>query len=121
MRLAARTQSIAPFFAMETSKQANALMAQGHDVIKLNIGEPDFGAAPAVQAAMVAALKAGKTQYTDALGYMLRCGFDGWRRALDFAELAVVVLAGSRLTPVARQRLLGEASRDYGQIGRAHV
>ncbi len=68
MRLASRTQSIAPFFAMELSKQANALIAQGKDVIKLNIGEPDFAAAPAVQAAMVAALKAGKTQYTDALG-----------------------------------------------------
>jgi aspartate/methionine/tyrosine aminotransferase len=68
MRLASRTQSIAPFFAMELSKQANALIAQGKDVIKLNIGEPDFAAAPAVQAAMIAALNAGKTQYTDALG-----------------------------------------------------
>jgi aspartate/methionine/tyrosine aminotransferase len=53
---------------MELSKQANALIAQGIDVIKLNIGEPDFAAAPAVQTAMLAALKAGKTQYTDALG-----------------------------------------------------
>jgi aspartate/methionine/tyrosine aminotransferase len=53
---------------MELSKQANALIAQGKDVIKLNIGEPDFAAAPAVQAAMIAALNAGKTQYTDALG-----------------------------------------------------
>jgi aspartate/methionine/tyrosine aminotransferase len=68
MRLASRTQSIAPFFAMELSKQANALAAQGKDVIKLNIGEPDFAAAPAVVAAMHSAVDAQKTQYTDALG-----------------------------------------------------
>lgn len=68
MRLASRTQSIAPFFAMELSKQANALASQGKEVIKLNIGEPDFAAAPAVVAAMHAAINAQKTQYTDALG-----------------------------------------------------
>lgn len=68
MRLASRTHSIAPFFAMELSKQANALAAQGKNVIKLNIGEPDFAAAPAVVAAMHAAVNAQKTQYTDALG-----------------------------------------------------
>jgi aspartate/methionine/tyrosine aminotransferase len=68
MRLAARTRSIAPFFAMELSKQAQALSAQGKDVIQLNIGEPDFTAAPAVLAAMTTAVKAQKTQYTAALG-----------------------------------------------------
>jgi aspartate/methionine/tyrosine aminotransferase len=68
MRLASRTQSIAPFFAMELSKQAQALKAQGKDVIQLNIGEPDFTAAPAVVAAMSAAVNAQKTQYTAALG-----------------------------------------------------
>ena len=68
MRIAQRAQAIAPFFAMELSKQAQALAAQGHDVIKLNIGEPDFGAAPAVVAAMRAAVTEQKTQYTAALG-----------------------------------------------------
>ena len=68
MRLASRTRTIAPFYAMELSKQARALAAQGKSVIQLNIGEPDFGAAPAVQAALQAALKAQKTQYTPALG-----------------------------------------------------
>jgi aspartate/methionine/tyrosine aminotransferase len=68
MRLASRTQAIAPFFAMELSKQAQALAAGGADVIKLNIGEPDFTAAPDVVAAMQAALAGQKTQYTAALG-----------------------------------------------------
>ena len=68
MRLAQRAQQIAPFFAMELSKQAQALRDQGHDVIKLNIGEPDFGAAPTVVAAMTQAITEQKTQYTDALG-----------------------------------------------------
>ena len=38
---------------------------------------------------------------TDALGYMLRCFFDGCRRAMRFEELALLVLAGDRLTPDA--------------------
>lgn len=46
MKASQRAQSISPFFAMEIGKQAAALEAQGHRVIKLNIGEPDFGAPP---------------------------------------------------------------------------
>lgn len=68
LRLAQRTQHITPFQAMEFSKAAAVLRQQGHDVISLNIGEPDFSAAPAVVAAMHRALDAGLTQYSPALG-----------------------------------------------------
>ena len=37
-----------------------------------------------------------------ALSYMLRCFFDGCRRAIAFEELARLKLAGNRLTPAAR-------------------
>lgn len=68
MKLADRTQSVAPFFALEFAKRAAALEAQGHNVIKLSIGEPDFGAPSAVVRAMHEALDEGRTAYSPALG-----------------------------------------------------
>jgi aspartate/methionine/tyrosine aminotransferase len=79
MKLAARAEAIEPFYVMEVAKQARALEAQwAHDakaagvaaprMIYLNIGEPDFTAPPAVQAAATAAMAEGRTQYTPALG-----------------------------------------------------
>lgn len=41
---------------MEFSKHAAVLEAEGHHVIKLNVGQPDFGAPPAVVNAMHEAL-----------------------------------------------------------------
>lgn len=41
----------------------------------------------------------------DMLGYMLRCLFDSCRRALDFEELALLSLAGPRLSRDAREAL----------------
>jgi aspartate/methionine/tyrosine aminotransferase len=67
-RVAHRVQHIAPFHVMELVKRANALAAAGHPVIQMNIGEPDFTAAPAVVKALAQAAHAGLSQYTPALG-----------------------------------------------------
>jgi hypothetical protein len=40
------------------------------------------------------------------LAYMLRCFFDGCRRAIAFEELALLKLGGERLTPAARRAIL---------------
>lgn len=53
---------------MEFSKHAAVLEAQGHRIIQLNVGQPDFGAPPAVVRAMRAALDESRTSYTPALG-----------------------------------------------------
>ena len=53
---------------MEFSKHAAVLEAEGHRIIKLNVGQPDFGAPPAVVDAMRAALDDSHTAYTPALG-----------------------------------------------------
>ena len=51
-RTAARMAHIAPFEVMEIQTLARALEAQGHDVIHLEIGEPDFKTPqPVVEAA----------------------------------------------------------------------
>jgi aspartate/methionine/tyrosine aminotransferase len=55
---------------MELFARANELVEQGHDVIKLEVGEPDFDTpAPVIEAAE-GALRSGNTRYTDARGIL---------------------------------------------------
>ncbi|TDM09181.1 MAG: pyridoxal phosphate-dependent aminotransferase [Ideonella sp. MAG2] len=87
MKLAARLDHIDPFYVMECAKAAAEIARGplcdptqgGRRMIYLNIGEPDFTAPPPVQAAAQAAIEAGRTQYTDALGLLaLRRSISGW-------------------------------------------
>jgi aspartate/methionine/tyrosine aminotransferase len=68
MKISRRAESTAPFFAMEFGKRAAALQSAGHDVIKLNVGEPDFGALPTVLKAARTAIDKNEFGYTAALG-----------------------------------------------------
>lgn len=68
MRISRRAQRVAPFYAMEFAKKAAAIDAQGHDVVKLNIGEPDFGAPPAFLEAARELTDGRPLAYTPALG-----------------------------------------------------
>jgi len=68
MKISRRAEAIAPFFAMEFGKRAAALRSAGHDVIRLNVGEPDFGALPAVLDAARTAMDKSTFGYTAALG-----------------------------------------------------
>lgn len=68
MRISRRAAAVAPFYAMEVAKSAAAVEAQGHDVIRLNIGEPDSGAPPAFLAAVRDLTDGRRLAYTDALG-----------------------------------------------------
>ncbi len=66
--LAARLAHIEPFHVMDVLARARAIERRGRSIIHMEIGEPDFPTAePIVQAGM-AALRAGKTYYTPALG-----------------------------------------------------
>jgi aspartate/methionine/tyrosine aminotransferase len=67
-RPAARNDRIEPFYVMEVVKEAARLQTAGRSVIHMSIGEPDFTAPPAVRQAAIAAIEAGRTQYTAALG-----------------------------------------------------
>ncbi|MFZ9406979.1 MAG: pyridoxal phosphate-dependent aminotransferase [Burkholderiaceae bacterium] len=97
--LANRTHAIAPFQVMELVKQATALQQQGHPVIHLSIGEPDFTAPPSVIDALERAARAGRAQYTPALGTPeLREAIaqDTWRRhGVKIDPNRVVVTAGA--------------------------
>src|SRR5690606_35780850 len=64
----ARSRAIEPFHVMALLARANELQAAGHDVIHLEIGEPDFTTAAPIIAAGQAALASGHTRYTAARG-----------------------------------------------------
>ena len=66
--LAQRAQDISPFHVMDILAQAKQLEAQGQDIIHMEVGESDFDTPQPIIDAGIAALKAGKTHYTPALG-----------------------------------------------------
>jgi aspartate/methionine/tyrosine aminotransferase len=68
LRTAARIDDIAPFHVMDLLARAQALEAAGRDIIHLEIGEPDFATPLPIVEAGIAALRAGHTHYTGALG-----------------------------------------------------
>ncbi|MHB1142798.1 MAG: pyridoxal phosphate-dependent aminotransferase [Sulfuricaulis sp.] len=65
---ATRLSKIEPFHVMDILARARAMEAQGRSIIHMEIGEPDFPTAPAIVHAGIAALEAGRTHYTPALG-----------------------------------------------------
>jgi aspartate/methionine/tyrosine aminotransferase len=106
MKLAARLDRIEPFYVMELAKAAARMAAGplcdlaqgGRRMIRLNVGEPDFGAAPAVREA-VARVAQGPTPYTDALGLpALREAISRWyaqRFGLAIAPERIAITAGA--------------------------
>ncbi|MEV6305326.1 aminotransferase class I/II-fold pyridoxal phosphate-dependent enzyme [Actinoplanes sp. NPDC051861] len=97
--LSQRAQAMAPFYAMEVAKHAAMLEADGRSVIRLNIGEPDFGAPPIVREAMREAMDGRSMAYTAALGLpALReaiAGFYATTHDVAVAPEQVVVTAGA--------------------------
>ncbi|WP_137939251.1 pyridoxal phosphate-dependent aminotransferase [Chitinivorax sp. B] len=68
LKLASRLEYIEPFRVMALLARAKELEAKGHDIIHMEIGEPDFPTPPDIVQAGIAALLQGKTVYTPALG-----------------------------------------------------
>lgn len=103
MQLSRRAQRIEPFYVMEMAKRAQEVARQSKDsgtpMIYLNIGEPDFGAPPLVQEAAERAIRAGRTQYTQAPGLPeLRERISGWyaqRFGVDVPARRIIVTAGA--------------------------
>ena len=99
MQISQRAQAIAPFLAMEFGKRAAELEAAGHRVIRLNLGEPDFGAPPAVRAELQRVAGEAALPYTGALGLpALReaiAGFYERAHGLKLSPDRVVVTAGA--------------------------
>jgi aspartate/methionine/tyrosine aminotransferase len=107
MKTARRLDRIEPFYVMECAKAAHEIAASpvcdptrgGRPMIYLNIGEPDFGAAPLVREAAQRAIRDGHTQYTQATGLpQLRERISDWyatRFDLDIPARRIVITAGA--------------------------
>ena len=63
-----RTDSMTSFIVMDVLERAQALEAQGRDIIHMEIGEPDFPTPEPIKAAALKALAADDTHYTHSLG-----------------------------------------------------
>ena len=68
--IARRASEIEPFLAVEVFERAQALERQGHQVIHLEFGEPDFETPAVIQDALARAIKDGHTKYTASLGIL---------------------------------------------------
>ncbi|HPX80496.1 MAG TPA: aminotransferase class I/II-fold pyridoxal phosphate-dependent enzyme [Syntrophales bacterium] len=64
MKLTKRIQSIKPSPTLAITMKANALRAQGRDIIGFGAGEPDFDTPENIKAAAVRAIASGFTKYT---------------------------------------------------------
>ena len=109
----ARSNEIQPFHVMAILAEAQALQAQGQDIIHLEVGEPDFSTPDVMTEAAVTALRAGKTGYTPALGlpalreqiadyYQQRFGVEISSRRIVLtpgASGALLLLSAARLNP----------------------
>jgi aspartate/methionine/tyrosine aminotransferase len=81
MKLARRALDAEPFHAMAIGERAAEIAAQGHHVVRLSIGEPDFGAPPAVREAMREVMDGRPLPYTAVLGLpALRAAISGFYR-----------------------------------------
>ena len=85
---------------LKMAKMARELKAQGHDVISLSLGEPDFDTPIHIKEAAIEALMAGQTKYTPVSGTLdLRTAIcEKFKRDnnLDFDVSQIVVSNGAK-------------------------
>ncbi|MBV8502859.1 MAG: pyridoxal phosphate-dependent aminotransferase [Paucibacter sp.] len=107
MKLARRLDGIEPFYVMEVAKAADEIARSplcdpargGRPMIYLNIGEPEWGAAPLVEQAARNCIANAQTRYTHAAGLpALREAISRWyvqHFGLAIAPDRIVVTAGA--------------------------
>ena len=98
MKVAARAH-VPPFAVMELIAAANALRAEGRDVLNLAAGEPAGGASPAVRRRAIELLESGSLGYTEAVGVpdlraAIAAHYRDWYGA-DLDPASVAVTTGS--------------------------
>ncbi len=63
-----KAEALDPFIAMDVMERAHRMEAEGADIVHLEVGEPGFDTPACVVDAGIAALREGRTHYTDSLG-----------------------------------------------------
>lgn len=70
MLLANKIKNLSPSATLEISEKAKQLKKEGHDVIGLGVGEPDFNTPSYIIEAAKKAMDEGKTKYTPSSGIL---------------------------------------------------
>jgi aspartate/methionine/tyrosine aminotransferase len=68
MSVSKRAQAIRPFVVMDVVARAKELESQGRDIVRLEIGDPDFPTPEVIARACGTAIEEGSTHYTQSLG-----------------------------------------------------
>ncbi|MGA4668663.1 aminotransferase class I/II-fold pyridoxal phosphate-dependent enzyme [Propionibacteriaceae bacterium Y1923] len=99
MKLSRRAGLVEPFHAMSFTAQAAGLRAHGHPVVALSLGEPDFGAPPAVREAMRAVMDGRPLPYTPAMGLpelqSAIAGFYRDRHGVEVDPRRIIITSGA--------------------------
>lgn len=99
-QFASRIAALGTENAFRVGEDIAKVVARGMDVVRLNIGEPDFDSAPHINEEAVKQIRAGNSHYTDPQGIMpLRqaiCAHIKKTRGLDVTPDRVVVSAGGK-------------------------
>ena len=83
MKLSQRVAQVLPSATLAMTARAQALKAQGKDILALSAGEPDFNTPEPINAAAKAAIDAGQTKYTPVAGtFALRQAVAHWASTL---------------------------------------
>lgn len=83
MRLSQRVAQVLPSATLAMTARAQALKAQGKDILALSAGEPDFNTPDFINAAAKSAIDAGLTKYTPVAGTQaLRKAVAAWAQDL---------------------------------------
>ena len=100
MKLSERSKAIKPSVTLAVTARAQAMKAQGIDLVTFAAGEPDFDTPQRIKDAAVRALEKGMTKYTDVRGIEpLRSAIaDKYRREYGFqyGKDEVVVSCGGK-------------------------
>jgi aspartate aminotransferase len=100
MKLSKRAESLSPSSTLAITAKAAALKAEGHDVIGLGAGEPDFNTPSHIIEAAYEAMKAGHTKYTASGGLMQLkkqiCEKLSRDQHLDYDPSEIIVSTGAK-------------------------
>lgn len=98
--LSERVQRIKPSPTLSLSVRVDELKAEGHDIINLGLGEPDFDTPPRIKMAGIKAIEAGATKYTAVNGILpLRKAVAHklkQENGLDYSPKQILISCGSK-------------------------
>jgi aspartate/methionine/tyrosine aminotransferase len=66
--VSARARAVRPFVVMDVVARAKELQSQGRDIVRMDVGDPDFPTPDVITRAAEAAMESGETGYTQSAG-----------------------------------------------------